>query len=124
MAHTYKDFSLSFKPHPITGDLITVKDDLDIRQSVVNIIRTDFYERLDPRLGVGLARTLFELDNFVTKYVVKTNIELVLKQYEPRVNLLDVFINTTNQQYKIHIIYVTNNTPNEQTVQILLDRVV
>lgn len=56
----YSDLNLSFKPHPITGD-ITRKTDVDaVKQSIKNLISTNHYERpFKPSLGANLRGKLF-----------------------------------------------------------------
>ena len=53
---TFKDLSISFKPHPVTGDVITKKDTAAIRQSVSNLLYTRKTERpFDSNLGTNLS---------------------------------------------------------------------
>ena len=40
ISRAFKDISLSFEPHPITGDLPIIKNENAIRRSVRNIVET------------------------------------------------------------------------------------
>jgi hypothetical protein len=58
---TYSDFSNSFSKHPITKELVTVKNEDSIRQAFKNLILTNIGERpFNPFFGSNVNRTLFE----------------------------------------------------------------
>ena len=42
----YKDISLSFSKHPVTGDIAKLSDADAVKRSVRNLINTNFYERV------------------------------------------------------------------------------
>tara|TARA_B100000212_G_scaffold167425_1_gene125894 strand:+ start:383 stop:775 length:393 start_codon:yes stop_codon:yes gene_type:complete len=86
---TFKDLSVTFKKHPVTDDLISVKDKTAIAQSISNLLMTNRGERpFQPRLGSGIRDTLFEPLDYATAGQLKGNINEVIKDYEPRVNVL------------------------------------
>ena len=59
----YADLDMNFKAHPITGDLTIKKDSDAIKQSIKNIMLTNYYERpFKPSLGGGFRDLLFALD--------------------------------------------------------------
>ena len=58
---TFKDLSVTFKKHPVTNDLVSVKDKVAIAQSISNLLQTNKGERpFQPELGSGLRDLLFE----------------------------------------------------------------
>lgn len=88
---TFKDLNITFKPHPVTGDLIVKKDDAAIKQSVVNLLLTSKGERpFQPDLGSDLRRLLFETLDVATASEIATNIRETLKDYEPRISILSI----------------------------------
>ncbi len=40
ISRSFKDISLSFKPHPVTGDLPVLKNERAINASIRNIVQT------------------------------------------------------------------------------------
>jgi hypothetical protein len=40
VSRAFKDISLSFKRHPVTNDLIMIKNENAIKTSVINLVRT------------------------------------------------------------------------------------
>jgi hypothetical protein len=88
---TFKDLSVTFKPHPITGDLISVKDDNAIKQSIVNLLLTNKGERFfEPEIGASISELLFEPLDYGVAALIQTKIRDTLTQYEPRINILDI----------------------------------
>ena len=88
---TFKDLNITFKPHPVTGDLIVKKDDAAIKQAVVNLLLTSKGERpFQPQLGSNLRRLLFETLDVVTAGEIATNIRETLKRYEPRISITSI----------------------------------
>ena len=58
---TFKDLSVTFKKHPVTDDLVTVKDKAAVAQSIKGLLLTRRGERpFQPDLGSGLQDLLFE----------------------------------------------------------------
>lgn len=88
---TFKDLNITFKPHPVTGDLTVVKDEASIKQAIINLLLTNRGERFfDSRIGSSLSSLLFEQLDFATASLVKTQIENTLKSYEPRIRILSL----------------------------------
>ena len=57
----YKDFPISFSAHPVTGNLSILKNADAVKQSVKNIVLTNFYERpYAPLLGGNVRAQMFE----------------------------------------------------------------
>ena len=52
---TFKDLSVTFKKHPVTDDLVTVKDKSAIIQSITGLLLTKKGERpFQPELGCDI----------------------------------------------------------------------
>jgi phage baseplate assembly protein W len=88
---TFKDLSVTFKKHPVTDDLIVVKDKAAIAQAIQNLLFTRIGERVfQPNLGSRLLNLLFEpLDN-ATAALISLEIRQVLERYEPRIGVNSV----------------------------------
>ena len=93
-SRSFRDISLSFKRHPITNDVTVLKNEDAIKKSVINLIRTKVGERFfNDILGTSVGDTLFELDTFDND-VLREEIITLLKNYEPRIELTNVFTET------------------------------
>jgi len=101
---TFKDLNVTFKPHPVTGDLIVKKDDAAIKQSVVNLLLTSKGERpFQPDLGSKLRDILFENLDVATAAEIGRDIRSTLNQFEPRITLigLDVDVNFEDNGFDV-----------------------
>jgi len=88
----FKDISLSFKRHPITNDVTVLKNEDAIKRSVINLVRTQLGERFfNEVLGTTVGDTLFELNTF-DDGVLREEIIALLENYEPRIDLTNVFV--------------------------------
>ncbi len=101
----FKDISLSFKKHPVTRDILTLKNEDAIKRSVQNLVRIIrgevFFNEL---IGTRLSGSLFELANSDYIDPMKTEIETVIKNFEPRVKLTDVDFKSFPDQNAIEVI--------------------
>ena len=87
----FKDISLSFKPHPITRDVIPLKNESAIARSVKNLVLTNLQERpFQPNLGSRLNGSLFDLMDVGTASIIADEIRSTIDNYEPSVDLIDV----------------------------------
>ena len=90
----FKDISLSFEPHPITGDLPIIKNENAIRRSVRNIVETIPSEKFfNSIFGSDVRNLLFELIDFGTAGVIQDQILVALDNFEPRIENVQVTVN-------------------------------
>jgi phage baseplate assembly protein W len=81
----FKDIPLSFTAHPVTGNVKALVNRDAVKQSVKNIVLTNFYERpYSPNLGGNILSQLFENMDPITEYNIAKNIRQALDNYEPR----------------------------------------
>ena len=91
VSRAFKDISLSFKPHPITRDVIPLKNERAIARSVKNLILTQLSERpFQPELGSRVSGSLFELMDAGSASVITSEIRNTIDNFEPRVDLQNV----------------------------------
>ncbi len=95
----FKDVSLSFKTHPVTKDILTLKNEDAIKRSVQNLVRIQFGEVFfNDLLGTNISGSLFELANSAYTDPIKSEIVSTLKNFEPRARVTDVkFISTPDE---------------------------
>jgi len=87
----FKDIDLSFSPHPITKDLQVLKNESAIRRAVRNIVETIPTEvPFDSLLGSDVRSSLFNFVDYGTAAQIRSQIEIAIKNYEPRVEKLKV----------------------------------
>ena len=104
----WRDLDLSLTLHPIRKDIMPLKDDNAIKNSVKNLLISNFYERPFSRdVGANLRALLFEPADSITKIALKDNIRRVIRKYEPRVVLRGIQINYQDDSnaYNITVIF-------------------
>jgi|TARA_A200000159_G_C7238189_1_gene303335 phage baseplate assembly protein W len=100
----FRDISLSFKRHPVTNDLVPLKNEDAIKRAVQNLVRTKIGEvffRND--IGTRITGSLFELANEDLVDPISTEIETVITNFEPRVNLKNVDVNSRPEDNTLDI---------------------
>ena len=88
---TFRDINLSFRMHPITNDLMVLKNEDAVKRSVVNIVMTVIGEK--PFLndfGSQMNASLFELDTSLQYISIENQIISALNNYEPRIRIVEV----------------------------------
>jgi len=106
---TFKDLSITFKPHPVTEDVLVKKDAAAIRQSVSNLLYTRKTERpFDYNIGTNLYNLLFEPLNSITAGLIATEIRTVITQYEPRIVIdnIEVSTNFSDNGFDVLLSYI------------------
>jgi phage baseplate assembly protein W len=114
VSRAFKDISLSFKKHPITSDVVVLSNETAISRSIRNLVLTALGERpFQPDLGSRISRSLFELLDFGTASVIKKDISLTIKNFEPRVeiNTIEVVPDYDNNGYSVLISYFIVGQP-------------
>ncbi len=101
---TYKDLDFSFKQNPNTNDVGIKKDNLSISQSVLNILRANNGERpFNHDFGANLRSYLFENMTNITAANMATSINTALKNYEPRIEVLNTNIQARPDENDVNI---------------------
>lgn len=102
----YKDFSISFKSNPGTGDFSTLKNEEAIKQAVRNIVLTAKGEKLfQPQFGSEVRGLLFENYSPFMNQVIIDEITLCLINFEPRIKVISIDLDTDN--YDLNALNVT-----------------
>ena len=108
VSKSFKDLSMSFKYNPLSGDLITLKNETAIARAVRNIVLTTPGEKFfDPDFGSSVSEILFENVDDITAISIEDEIKNCLANYEPRVELIDVNVdpNFDQNQFDVLITY-------------------
>ncbi len=115
----YSDIDFVYKLNPTTGDISTKTGINAVKQSVLNILRTNHGERINnPTFGANLRAYLFEPINKITATMISTAIKLAIANSEPRVNVLNVNIRSNHDRHRINITLTIQIISTNQTVDI------
>ena len=104
----FKDVSMTFQKHPLTSDILALKNESAIARSVRNIVFTVPGEKFfDEDFGSRSSQSLFENINDISANIIKNEIESSLKLYEPRVNVREVQVepNFDQNEFNVTVLY-------------------
>ncbi len=126
VSRSFKDLSFNFTKNPITNDIVVLKNEEAIKQSVKNLVLTKLGERLfRPELGTDSTSYLFELNKEIASNELLQQIENILVTYESRIKLqrIDIDIDDGLYSFDISIEYLIVGLPPEvQNLSFILVR--
>ena len=104
ISRAFKDISLSFTKHPVTNDVTVLKNEDAIKKSVVNLCRTRINERFfNDLLGTSIEDSLFETNLDDIASFLEREISVLLKNFEPRIRLTSVIVESLVDSYELQI---------------------
>ena len=121
----YKDIDLDFGRNTVTNDINKLSDVEAVKRSVRNLINTNHYERpFHPEIGSNLRAMLFENISPQMTHAISKQIDLLLKNFEPRVRLVQVNVQpfTERNGYRASISFYVINTPERVEIETFLER--
>ena len=104
ISRAFKDISLSFTKHPVTNDVTVLKNEDAIKKSVINLCRTRINERFfNDLLGTSIEDSLFETNLDDIASFIEREITVLLKNFEPRIRLTNVIVESLIDSYELQI---------------------
>lgn len=123
---SFSDFLTDLTPHPITKDLTRARNEQSIKQSIRNLVLTNYGERpFQPGLGSTVYRSLFEPNDSFLQEDIKDSIRRTVESNEPRAIIDDVNIITSLDRniITVNILFFIINNSEQQSLDIVLRRV-
>ena len=109
ISRAFKDINLSFKPHPVTKDITTLRNENAIKRSVRNLVQTIPTERFfNSILGSSVRDSLFGFVDFGTASVIQREIITTIENFEPRVDNLQVNVEPRPDQNEFEVFVIFN----------------
>lgn len=122
----YKDFSLGFAPHPLTGDVSSVVDERAVIQSIKNIVLTNQFERpfSSQDISGNITGLLFELADGILETTIKDELFIAIANYEPRATILDIItkLNPGGNSLVVTITFSIKRRETPVTFDLLIQR--
>lgn len=124
-ARIYKDLDLAFIPHPIRKDVNKKTGYNAVIQSVKNLVLLSHYEKpFHPEIGSNIRKMLFEPLDPISATIIAREIEDVINNFEPRVDLKDVIVqeNIDGNGYDVTVEFFLLNLEEPIIVDLFLER--
>ena len=121
----YKDLNLDFQQNTATKDIQKMLDVESVKRSVRNLINLNHYEKpFHPEVGSNMRALLFENITPQISHFIGKQIELLIRNYEPRCRLVQVanMPNLDRNGYSVSISFYVVNHPEPVQVETFLER--
>ena len=121
----FSDLDLNFTKHPVTHDVVRRYDEDAIKNSLKNLILTNNYERpFHSEIGSPIKKLLFEPATPMLGVLMKRTIQDVINNFEPRVNIIDIIVQTNSDENAIDVSieFTILNTTAPITLDLTLQR--
>ncbi len=107
----WKDLNMNFTKHPLTDDVNRVYDVESIKRSLKNLMLTNYGERpFQPWLGSNIQALLFEQMDPLTISMLRDQIEMLIENFEPRVQIINLEVNgMDDNQLRVSLNFKINN---------------
>ena len=108
VSRRYKDLDLNFTANPVTGDVAKKLDVNAVKQSILILLSTNFYERpFAPDKGANLRGFLFEQMSSTLAALLQNSVKNVIASYEPRARVDSVVVTPDydGNQYEVTLRY-------------------
>lgn len=117
----YREFDLSFKSHPLTGDLVTVSNDAAVKQSIKNLLKLAPYDKgFSPFVFSPLYDFIFEPVDLVSATAIETRMKILLEDYEPRIYNIKVTVNPNPDENRYEVTLNFNIRKSQRAEQLEL----
>ena len=104
ISKSFKDFSLTFEKNAVTNDILALKNEAAIKESVKNIVLYNFYEKpFNPFFGGNIIGLLFENSTPSMELEIKNRIEQSIETQEPRVTAVTVDVDFEEDQNDLQV---------------------
>ncbi len=125
LTRRYSDIDFTFTRTPGRNDIALSYDEMAVIRSLRNLLLTKNYERpFQPNLGSKINGLLFEPLDFLTAQSIRGEIEVVIKNHEPRVSLVSIIVqeNVDNNSYGVSLEFFIGNNVEPTAISLILER--
>ena len=121
----FQDIDLDFTAHPVTGDVVKVKDSVSVKRGIKNILLTEEGERLmQPELGSGVRNMLFEPMTDINAQRLEDEVRSAIEAWERRAEVLEIVVipEEEHNRYRVAVTFRIINELEEQEQELFLQR--
>jgi phage baseplate assembly protein W len=121
----YADIDFAFTRIPGRNDIALSYDEMAVIRSVRNLLLTRNYERpFQPTIGSRVNQLLFDPVDFLTSQSLRSEIESVITNNEPRVKIDSILVNADpeNNSYNVSLQFYIGNNVEPTAINLILER--
>jgi len=106
LSRIYKDLDFAFAASAVSSDVTRKYDVNAVKQSLRNILLTNFYERpFRPDFGTAISGLLFEPADDLTAIAIEKSVEQAVTRYEPRIRIDSVKASFVDHHLKVDLLF-------------------
>lgn len=125
-SRSFKDLGIGLLRNPFSNDVQVVKNEVAVKQALFTLVKMSIFEApFSPLIGSRLHQLLFDNYTFDLESAVRSELTTLIKNYEPRVELLDVFVAFDEDNNTLTITlnyYIVGYPVNIESLDILVER--
>ena len=124
-ARIFSDLNLDFQQNTATKDIQKIEDVESVKRSVRNLVSLNYYEKpFHPEIGSNIRGLLFEMISPQISHYIGKQLELLIRNYEPRCRLVNVenMPDLDKNGYSVSVSFYVVNVSNPVTVETFLER--
>jgi len=119
----FKDLSLDFTPHPVSGDVRPITNDTAIKRSLKNLLLTPVGSKpFYPTYGTNVQDFLFRSPDPLSKYDLEKSLFDSISRFEPRVTVTRIDAIFSDNGLDVDIHFIIKNTGTASSVTTTLTR--
>lgn len=121
----YSDIDFAFTRIPGRNDVALSYDEMAVIRSIRNLLLTKNYERpFQPNIGSGVEMMLFEPVDFLTAQSLRSEIQSVIENFEPRVTIDSILVTADpdNNLYDVSLQFFIGNNVEPTAINLILER--
>jgi phage baseplate assembly protein W len=121
----YADIDFAFTRIPGRNDIALSYDEMAVIRSVRNLLLTRNYERpFQPTIGSRVNQLLFDPVDFLTSQSLRSEIQSVITNNEPRVKIDSILVNADpeNNSYNVSLQFYIGNNVEPTAINLILER--
>jgi len=124
-ARIFSDLNLDFQQNTATKDIQKIEDVESVKRSVRNLVSLNYYEKpFHPEIGSNIRGLLFENITPQISHYIGKQLELLIRNYEPRCRLVNVenMPDLDKNGYSVSVSFYVVNVSNPVVVETFLER--
>ena len=119
----YKDLPLDFTPHPVSGDVRPIVNEVAIKRAISNLINTKRGSKpFRPDYGTRLQDYLFENQDIFAIDEIQTHLKEVIEKFEPRVLVSNIDVQFIDDGFKIQLDLIIANINQLVSIPLTISR--
>jgi len=121
----YSDIDLDLITHPISGDISIKYNEEAVKSSIKHLVMMGIHQKpFHPEIRSEIHKLLFENFTVITSFEIQKEIEDIIKEHEPRANLVKVTVKEIDRnQISVTIKFQMRGVPSIHTVSLPLERI-